>query len=238
MYSPATEKAGPPSLLGVTIRRALVGGRLYLIIGTALGLIYSAILSSVPGPVFITIYPALLPIFTVTGSLGALVVFTNDRLKGVFEYLIAYGVTPRRLFLNTLLATLVLLSIVVGSSLTVGVGLYLARGRPFTLELGLLLGLYSLPMSFAAAALAATVGMFWTSLSSPRTGMNSPIGLLPLIGITPPLVTLFALAAAPVLGVPAYAVAFAALVLVAVPTIVLLSLTGRLLRRERLLSPA
>ncbi|MCI4373331.1 MAG: hypothetical protein L3K02_06795, partial [Thermoplasmata archaeon] len=191
----------PPSLLGVTVRRSFSTGRFFLGYGTAISVVLGVSLALSQGSAFATTFPFLLPIFVVVGSMGAMVVFTNDRIKGVLEYLLAYGYSPRRLFVTFLLTALALSSIVLSVAVAVGLGLYLIRGHTLTSQLETLMVVYAIPMSFASSAFAATVGMLWTSLSSPRAGMNSPIGLIPLIGILPSIVTLFLLTTLAAVGV-------------------------------------
>ena len=104
------------------------------------------------------------------------------------------------------------------------------------------MGIYAIPMTFACAAFASTVGIYWTALSSLRQGINSPVGLIPFIGILPALVTLFVITAiglsGPVSTTNLLLTLGSAMGLVAVFVIVLLVSMGRLLRRERFLSPA
>ncbi len=233
MTSPDPADA-PPSLFGITVRRAITSGRVYLVLGCvfsslfAVGLGFAA--ESFGG------YGALLvPVYAALGGMGALMVFTSDRIKGVFEYLIAYGISPRRLFANVLGASCILVAIVLAVSMSVALLLSLGRGRPFPLSVTELLLGYSLPMSFASVAFAATVGMFWTSLSSPREGMNSPIGLVPILGVAPSLLTLIAAIAtgrADSLALPG-----AAVLVVVLLVLLLLRFMERLMPRERLLSP-
>lgn len=120
---------GPPSMLGPTIRRAIVLGRIYLVIGIGFALVLAITTTIASGLAFEGAVTVLLPVFAVRGAMGGIMVFTNDHLKGVFEYLIAYGVSPRRRFVNVLVTSLVLGAIVIGISLAVGVGLYLATGQ-------------------------------------------------------------------------------------------------------------
>jgi hypothetical protein len=227
---------GPPSLLGNTVRRSFTVGKLNLAIGTIISLFYGVILSVVPGDTFSTLLPLLLPIMGTVGGIGAMLVFTNDRTKGVFEYLIAYGVPPRQIFLNVLGAAMVLLSVVDGATLAVSVALRLGLGYGVPLVFGERILIYSLPMSYGATALCTSAGMYWTSLSTPRQGMNSPLGLLPLLGVAPGALTLIA---AEVAG-PALApyVALGAVLLVVILALILFALESRLMPRERLLSPA
>ena len=229
----------PPSLVGITFRRATTTGRFYLVYGLVVSSLLAVALGVSSGAAFSTIFPLLLPIFGVVGSMGSLVVFTNDRTKGVLEYLLAYGVSERQIFVNSLLIGLALDAMVVGTASVVGLGASLATGHALTLTSAEYLGLYGIPMSLAAVAFACTVGMYWTALSSPRAGMNSPIGLVPFVGILPALATLFAVEALAGTGhgADALRVGAFAVVLVAVVVVVLISRIGRLLRRERMLSP-
>jgi len=230
------------SLLSVTVLRASVTGRFFLVYGTVISILLGVLLAHFSGTSFTSSFPLFVPIFGVVGSMGGLTVFTSDRTKGVLEYLIAYGHSPRRLFANVLLTTLSLVGIVVGIGVSVSLGVYFAEGYPATSKLAISVGIYAVPMAFACAAFAATVGVYWTTLSSPRQGINSPIGLIPFIGILPSLGTLFVIVAlatsGPISDDTLLLVLGSAMGLVALAVIVLLVSMGRLLRRERFLSPA
>jgi hypothetical protein len=138
--------------------------------------------------------------------------------------------------LNALVASLVLVSVVLGATLAAGLGVYWASGHAISVNIAEALGLYSVPMSYACVAFAGTVGMFWTSLSTPREGMNSPIGLVPIICIAPAIAVLVIVVAT---GPSTFLlIGGTAVVLVAVTVVALVTLMGRLMHRERLLSPA
>jgi hypothetical protein len=233
----------PLSLLRITIRRSITIGRAGFIYGTAMSLLLgiSLALSSENG--FSAGFPIILPIFASVASMGGLAVFTSDRMKGVLEYLMAYGVSPRRIFVNVLLASLVLVTILISIALGIGLGIFLARGNSVSNVLLELLVFYTLPMSYASAAFAATAGMYWSALSSPRQGLNSPIGVAPFIGILPSVATLGAVVALGIFGNDSTGSSFIiatsiSLGLVATFVVVLLGRIGRFLRRERLLSQA
>ncbi len=239
---PSGPAEGPLSFLGLTIRRSFYVGRIYLIYGMAVSVLLGISLGATGGAAFSAAFPLLLPVFTVIGSMGGLMVFTNDRLKGVLEYLMAYGVPPRRLFVNVLLASLAIVTVLLAVALAVGLGFHVARGNgiPGNLVEGLVL--YTVPMSFSTVAFATTVGIYWTAISSPRAGLTSPAGIAPFIGILPPVATLASLV---VIGVTEGTVTSSqflivyglAIGLTTITVVLLLGLSGRLLRRERLLSP-
>jgi hypothetical protein len=223
-------------LTATTVRRTVVIGRLYLGIGAGMALVLALILVLSAHPTtFQTVFPLELPLFSVLGSTGGLMTFTSDRTKGVFEYLISYGIRPRTLFLNGLASTAAMTSVILGLGLTVGLGAAVARGVPVTSGLEMSLALYTIPVSYGAALFTTMVGMAWAAISTPRAGMNSPVGLAPMVGVAPVLFVLLLAETAP----PSQYYDFTgvgALVILAA-TVGLLAMSGRLMGRERFLSP-
>jgi hypothetical protein len=226
-----------PNLAGTTIRRTISIGRIYLIIGVAVSLLLTLIIvvGAHSASAFATTYPLELPLFAVLGSTGGLMTFTSDRTKGVFEYLIAYGVRPRTLFFNGLLSTAAMSSIILGLALVVGLSAASANGVGLSQDLWKAIAFYTIPMSFAGALFTSTVGMLWTAVSTPRSGMNSPVGMAPMIGIAPTILVLIVAESAP-RSEFYYITGGAALVIIAV-VVVLIALSGQLMGRERFLSP-
>ena len=222
-----------PSLLKVTVRRSLLVGRISLLAGGGMVVVYSAAFG-LAGPLFVSDGTVILPIFAVSGGIGGALVYSNDRLKGVLEYLVAYGISSRRLLLNALVAGVVQVTIILGVGLTAGVTTYLLSGHTLTLRLPEILLAYSFPMSYLTVCMMTTVGVYWTSLSSPRSGMNSPLGVLPLIGVLPTTAVLVL-----ALALPAHAIqiVLAAEVTMLVIVLFLLTRTDRFMPPERLLSP-
>jgi hypothetical protein len=225
-----------PSLVGTTIRRTVIIGWRYLGIGIAFSLLLSIVLILAGGGrAFPTAYPLELPLFASLGSTAGLMTFTSDRTKGVFEYLIAYGVRPRTLFANGLISTAAMTTVILSSSLAVGLGLGVARGLSLTPNLLMAIAFYSVPMSFAASLFVAIVGMIWASISSPRTGMNSPVGIAPMVGVAPIILVLLVAETSP--ASEYYYITTGAAVAIILVVAGLLSASARLMGRERFLSP-
>jgi hypothetical protein len=234
--------APTPSLLGVTVHRSFVLGRLFLGYGIVIAAFLGVSLSLAKGSAGFQAYPYILPIFGGIGGMGGLMVFASDRMKGTLEYFLAYGVSARRLFLNVLVAAVTLVTIVLTVALGVGVGIFLARGNVLSSTEVEALGFYSIPMTYATACFASIAGMYWSAFSSPRGSMNSPIGFAPLFGVLPPVMVLGVVTIGADSGLLGSATAYveaaiAAAGVVWVVTLVLLGSVGRLLRTERLLSP-
>lgn len=187
-----------------------------------------------PGAGFDATFPLEIPVFAVLGSIGGLITFTSDRTKGVFEYLLAYGVRPRNLFINGLLATAAMSGIILGVALSVGIGLAVDRGVSLNQAFWEALAYYTVPMALAGAFVTSTAGMIWASISTPRTGINGPIGLAPTIGITPTILVLIAAEAAP--SSDYYYITGGASLSLILVALALLALSAKLLSRERFLS--
>ena len=236
MSSPPPPNAkGLPSLTAVTLRRGITMGRIYLGIGTVVSLLLAfALLRSGNPTVFVTTYPLELPLFAGLGATGGLMVFVSDRTKGVLEYLIAYGVRPRALYVNYLLAAVGMSSIVLAAAFAVGLGGFLATGHAISWDLEEALLGYTVPMTYASALFACSGGMFWSAISTPRTGMNSPVGIAPMLGVAPPVLVLVVAESFP--RSQYYDVTVGASVGFLLVTLALLAASARLMSRERYLS--
>jgi ABC-type transport system involved in multi-copper enzyme maturation permease subunit len=224
-------------LEGSTVKRTLRIGWRYMAIALGLSLLLTSellFLGKHPGSGFATTFPLEVPLFAVLGSTAGLMTFSSDRTKGVFEYLLAYRVSPRNLFTNGLLATAAMSGLILGITCTLGIGMALVRSVPLTQDFWQAIGYYTLPMSFAGALVTSTVGMIWASVSSPRTGLNSPVGIAPMIGIGPTVLVLLVAETAPSQDYY-YVTGGAALVLILL-VLGLLAASARLMGREDFLS--
>jgi ABC-type transport system involved in multi-copper enzyme maturation permease subunit len=230
------------SLFRTNFRRAIGFGRIYLILGIVIPLFIGQGIgvnvptnASVP-PIVSEIFPLMLPVFASMGGVGALMVFVSDKSKGVYEYLIAYGVSTYDIFWSTVLATLGLVSVVLLVSFGGTAAILFATGgsMPAT-EIELLL-IYSIPLSYAAAAFMSMSGMVWSFLTTRIAGVNSPVGLAPILGIAPVLVVLLLSSA---VGPEAFTLLTAGATMVLVVAMVsMMVVANKKMVRERLLSEA
>jgi hypothetical protein len=227
--------ASLPSLTAITIQRGLMAGRLYLALGTGIVLLLSIVLLRAKSGVFPVTFPLEVPLFASLGSMGGIVLFASDRSKGVLEYSIAYGVPPGRLFANVLVVAIALASMILGAALAVGLGLYLALGNTISSDLANTVLLYSIPMTYAGTVFAAVAGMIWSSLSTPRMGLNSPAGIAPFLSVGPTVLVLIVAEAAPKSSY--YDITGGASAAFVVLAVAMLLASTRWMDRERYLSP-
>ncbi|HZW58300.1 MAG TPA: YhfC family glutamic-type intramembrane protease [Nitrososphaerales archaeon] len=192
----------PKSLVYMNFRRSISYGKVYFIMGIVLSAIFSATIAasiqsaatSSPqvNPSIVSQIPALsIPLGALIGSLGGLMIFASDKAKGVYEYLIAYGVNVSSIFWSIVLATTGLVSIILVISVSMVVGVLVALGVPITYSFIELLIFYVIPMSYTSTMFMSMAGMIWTSLTTRRAGLNSPVGAAPILGIVPMLVVVF-----------------------------------------------
>jgi uncharacterized membrane protein YhfC len=231
------------SLIRTNFKRALGFGRIYLFIGIILPLLLNRSILGVNATtapsanvLLAELYPLALPLFATMGAVGGLMVFVSDKSKGVYEYLIAYGVGTYEIFWSTVVVTLGLVTVVLIGSLAASSLLLLATGgtmEPVALELLLV---YSVPLSYAAAAFMSMSGMVWSFLTTRVAGINSPVGLAPILGIGPVLAVFLA---AEFVGPGNFTLltAGAAVVLLAAVALMMV-VAGKKMVRERLLSEA
>jgi len=232
------------SLVRISFKRAIRFGSIYLILGIALSFFVGISFSAVEAvsadadvPLSISqLFPLMFPIFAVLGSFGGLMVFVSDRTKGVYEYLIAYGVNVYEIFWSTLLASLGLVTIVLGISLTGNIAILLLMGGSMQPALIELLLIYTIPISYASVAFMCMTGMMWSSLTRSIPGVNSPIGICTLLGIGP-ILAVFVLSSFFIGSSFLLLVGGMTLVLV-VLVAVMMGVANKRLNRERLLSDA
>lgn len=248
------------SLAYMNFKRATNYGKIYLVLGVATSLGILVLLANVSGAttpqtyayvlqaeqtlgirnasvIFVAMtYPDLVPMFAIISSLGALMIFGSDKTKGVYEYLIAYGVNPSSIFWSILVATVGIASISIVVSVSAAAILLVALNGPVPYIFVQLTYSYIIPMSYAGAVFGCTAGMVWSSLATRRAGINSPVGIAPLLGMVPVLAVLFISEAIP----PSYLLILAGAVsaCVVAGAVVMIWVANNKMVRERFLSNA
>ncbi|MCL1976875.1 MAG: hypothetical protein FWG55_02025 [Candidatus Bathyarchaeota archaeon] len=184
------------SLVRTNFKRAISFGSIYLILGIAVSFLLGGSISvtgstSTEASSFTSQFlPLMLPVSVVMSSLGGLMVFVSDRTKGVFEYLIAYGVNVYEILWSTLLVTFGLVTIVLGVSIAGNITLFLLMGGSIPFAMIELFLIYTIPVSYASVAFMCMAGMIWSSLTRRIPGVNSPVGISAILGIGPNIAVL------------------------------------------------
>lgn len=248
--------ASPPATPGIAklkpliltnFKRALNFGKVYVIMSVLLpllpvfelaeaGKVASGSAAQAPaGAILGEIGPLLLPIFMVLGATGCLMIFASDRDKGVYEYMLAYGVDVSTIFVGILAATIILVTLVLGAALSIVVGVlsFTSPGAltPTFVELILL---YTIPLSYAGALFMCMAGMIWSQLTVRRAGVNSPVGIAPMLGILPVLAVLLATLGSGSAHILDVVGAASAIMILAV--FIMASIANKSMQRERFIS--
>lgn len=195
------------TLSGLNFKRSIYYGKIYLIIAIAISLFEIIVTSFLPTTpqttqyiqtqgqalgisntsslVIISIYPIITPLFAVIGSFGALMIFVSDKTKGVYEYLIAYGINTSSIFWSIVLSAIGLATIVLAVSLSISITILYALNGFIPYQFVELILIYTIPLTYAVTMFTTVLGMIWSSLTTRRAGLNSPIGLAPIFGFIP-----------------------------------------------------
>ncbi len=194
----------PESLMLINFKRALNYGKLYLILAIVISVLYGSVLTTllngagtsssaaagISSSEVSQIPVVILPVFAIIGSFGSLMVFVSDKDKGVYEYLIAYGVEPSNIFWSIVVASFGLISIILIISVSSSVVIQSLSHVSISPTYVELIFFYVIPISYTATAFGNMAGMIWSALTRRRVGINSPVGLAPFLGIVPILIVL------------------------------------------------
>ncbi|MGA2874864.1 MAG: hypothetical protein ABSE82_04900 [Nitrososphaerales archaeon] len=240
----------------VNLKRSINYGKIYLILGIIISLgvvLATAFLPTTPETtqyvatqgkalgitnagtlVIVSIYPIFSPLFAVIGSLGALMIFASDKAKGVYEYLISYGVNTSTIFWSTILSAVGLVTIVLGISLTVVTSILAILNGSIPFQYVELVLIYTIPLSYSVTMFTTIIGMIWSSLTTRRAGVNSPVGLAPIFGMVPMIFVIIVSESVPSSYlVPLVSGVSLALVLM---VIVMIAISNKKIVRERFIS--
>lgn len=193
------------------LRRSLTSGKAYLILGLVIPMIFIATLysagrtmsssviektyglpPSVSGGAILvaTLVPTLIPLATVIGSFSPLLLFVNDRSRGVHEYLLAYGKKPSDIFLALVVSVIAISAILLAVPLLVAFGLIYATGQILVGQFVEECIVYVLPVGFVTPLFISGISAIWVSLTKRVQFVNSPIGIAPMFGLLPVVVIL------------------------------------------------
>lgn len=188
------------------LRRSLTSSKAYLIIGLALPLLVTILFFLVGrrmsastieltyglpatagggGVLVYSLVPSVIPVAAVIGTFSPLLLFVNDRSRGVYEYLLAFGRKPSDIFAGLIISVLVLSAVVVAVPVAVAASLVYSAAPmllgPFTTEILV----YTLPMGMIAPLFISGIAVMWVALTRRVQFVNSPIGLAPIFGLLP-----------------------------------------------------
>ncbi|HTY74370.1 MAG TPA: hypothetical protein VMD05_02255 [Candidatus Nanoarchaeia archaeon] len=164
-------------------------------------------------------------------SMPVLLLYVYDKNNGVLEYLLSVGWTQRRIFVQYLKSTLFLAStLFIAQVISVLIAGFIA-GSQSVLVLDILMLLLTGVLGFSVVSFVTMAMMAFSLLQKQRVGSNSPFALLLGVVIILPMFLL------PVIFgfKTGFLVDFSIAIFVGILSIVLLALSSRLIRREKML---
>ena len=206
----------------------LVMGTLFAVLGT---LVFDVIDISAPNASFALFPIGFMGFGVLFFSTPVILLYVYDKNNGVLEYFLSLGWNQSDVFKRYLKASLLLALIIYATEFVVNLVVTVISGNQAAILLGLVAMGVSAALSFSAVSLVTVAMVAFSSLQKQRVGANSPLGLalgVPVLLPTYylPLFLPFSLSVLTDLLIAAVA---------CVLSIVLLSLSSRLIRREKML---
>ena len=173
------------------LKRLLEKGWLYIVIGLAIPLVFilASFLQNPSKPDFngiFSVYPIILPLTGIWGMIPLVSFFASDRRTGFFEHLFATTDTKVKgvyyaLFIDSILITVLILSIIIGVSLCISI----VTAVPLPVNFVKTLIFYSIPVSIATPIITLLVAMTWSFTLRVIRGplASNPAGIAPILGV-------------------------------------------------------
>jgi hypothetical protein len=237
----------------IIAKRALSLSKTYVVIGVFLGLV-SVLISSIPSLLsslptsttgipggnssFVTgfsfqeyfhLISVPLQVFaTLAFTTPVLLLYVYDKNNGVLEYFLSLGMDQGDIYRRYLKASLILTSALLAFEIVANLisGIIQGESISLLLELSGLVVVIALPV----VAFVSIVMMAFSSLQKQRIGSNQPLGIA--LGVVLVFPTYIGPLAIPSLAIP---IDLTIVISVSVLTIILFSLSSRLINREKLL---
>jgi len=215
-------------------KRSISLTKIYFILGSffvAFGaFVASAILFFAPGSSSILISAGFSGFGVLFFATPLILLYVYDKNNGVLEYLLSLGWSQSDIFKRYLKASLFLASVAYVAEFIIIIIVSLIAG-PTAIISGLLILAVIAGLGFSAVSLVTIAMMAFSSLQKQRVGANSPLALA--IGVVIILPTFYVELFLPF----GFGILFDLLVagLAGILSVVLLTLSGRLIRREKML---
>lgn len=233
------------------LKRSLTSSRAYLILGLLIPLLMIAVLfisvrggesaalatryglpaSVSAGAILLySLVPAIIPLGAVIGSFSPLLLFVNDRSRGVYEYLLAFGKRPSDIFTGLVVSVIVISTILVAVPFCLTLVLIWIDGPVLVVPYLIEGAIYAIPMSYISPLFITGIAAIWVSLTKRSQFVNSPIGIAPIFGMAPIMAVLLV---SEFTGSYTLLLTAAASAIMTVATLMIFVLASRLLRGER-----
>lgn len=132
----------------------------------------------------VILFPFIMPVFAITGSVMAPALYSEDKSNGFYEFIMSSTrIGTRDIFwsiiLTGLAVSLIVLSVIVAVTLTL---IQVVNGSvPFFFVREL--ATYSVPIAIAASLIVSSVSFVSEALTKKISFVNSPAGMAPIIGV-------------------------------------------------------
>ncbi len=204
-------------LLKLYFRRYLTEGKVYIIIGLILPIIILILFMYAGGRagsnsasktaieeiaaamgltnpslyLVAAIYPFIMPVFSIVGSVMAPALYSEDKSNGFYEFIMSSTkIGTRDIFWSIILTGLAMVLIIMAVIFTVTLGMFMVLNGSIPLFFIRELAVYSIPVAIVASLIVSSVSFLSEAMTRRISFVNSPAGVAPIFGIAIALIPL------------------------------------------------
>ncbi len=197
------------NLIKLYFRRYLTEGKVYVIIGLALPIIILMIFTfsgsigkndasrtaiqelaatmGLKDPslyLVAAIYPFIMPVFSIVGSVMAPALYSEDKNNGFYEFIMSSTrIGTKDIFWSIIFTGLAMVLIIMAVIFSVTLALFLALNGSIPLFFIRELAVYSVPIAIVASMIVSSVSFLSEAMTKKISFVNSPAGVAPIFGI-------------------------------------------------------
>lgn len=130
------------------------------------------------------LYPFIMPVFAIVGSVMAPALYSEDKSNGFYEFVMSSTkIGTKDIFWSIVLTGLAMVLIVIAVIFSITVILFIALNGSVPLFFIRELAIYSVPVAIVASLIVSSVSFLSEAMTKKISFVNSPAGVAPIFGI-------------------------------------------------------
>lgn len=130
------------------------------------------------------LYPFIMPVFSIVGSVMAPALYSEDKNNGFYEFIMSSTrIGTREIFWSIILTGLAMVLIIMAVIFTATLSIFLALNGSVPLFFLRELAVYSVPVAIVASLIVTSISFLSEAMTKRISFVNSPAGVAPIFGI-------------------------------------------------------
>lgn len=137
------------------------------------------------------LYPFIMPVFSIVGSVMAPALYSEDKNNGFYEFIMSSTkIGTREIFWSIVLTGLAMVLIIIAVIFTATLIIFIALNGSIPFFFLRELAVYSVPVAVVASLIVSSVAFLSEAMTKRISFVNSPAGIAPIFGIAIALIPL------------------------------------------------